>query len=261
MVVLGGQGLSVQGMGMTGAAVLAARAALFGGAGRVYLTTLDAEDTRPALTWDPGCPELMLRSAAALMASGVWRSAAVVCGCGGGSAVASHLPALLREAQTLVLDADALNAIAADSALQALLTARGHLPARTTVLTPHPLEAARLLQTDTATVMRDRLAATQALCDRFAAICVLKGSGSVIGQPGAAPWINHSGNAALATAGTGDVLAGLIGCALAASPATPSAFERVAQAVYTHGARADAAVARGARLLTATELAREPRGL
>ncbi len=260
VVVIGGQGLSVQGTGMTGAAVLAARAALFGGAGRVYLALLDAANTQQAVNWDPVCPELMLRTPAALMASDLWRSAAVVCGCGGGSAVTSHLPDLLRAAHTLVLDADALNAIAADGALQRLLSARGRLPEHITVLTPHPLEAARLLQTDTAAVMRDRLAATQALCDRFAAICVLKGSGSVIGQPGAAPWINHSGNAALATAGTGDVLAGLIGCALASAPAAGSAFERVAGAVYAHGARADAAVARGARLLTASELAHGPRG-
>jgi len=260
VVVIGGQGVSVQGTGMTGAAVLAARAALHGGAGRVYLALLDEPHAVPTLAWDPLCPELMLRTPAALRAGGLLGSAAVVCGCGGGTAVAPCLPTVLRDACTLVLDADALNAIAADPSLQAMLQARGPLPGHTTVLTPHPLEAARLLQTDTPTVMRDRLAAAQALSDRFAAICVLKGSGSVIAQPGAAPWINHSGNAALATAGTGDVLAGLIGCALASPTAAGAAFERVARAVHTHGARADAAVAGGRQLLTASELARATAG-
>ena len=110
----------------------------------------------------------------------------------------------------LVLDADALNAIAKDSHLQARLQERS-ASGWITVLTPHPLEAARLLGSDTATVMSDRLAAAQSLSDRFAAICVLKGSGSVISAPGRMPMINASGNAALATAGTGDVLAGMIG--------------------------------------------------
>jgi len=108
------------------------------------------------------------------------------------------------------------------------------------VLTPHPLEAARLLGTTTAAVMSNRLAAAQQLSQDFNAICVLKGSGSVICAPGQTPLINPSGNAALATAGTGDVLAGMIGSALAMERELPDlALQCVAQAVFQHGWLAD----------------------
>src|SRR5690606_35951404 len=119
---------------------------------------------------------------------------AVVCGCGGGEAVAALLPQVLAQARALVLDADALNAIAADAVLQTQLVARG-AAGQPTVLTPHPLEAARLLGCDTATVQADRLAGAQALAERFAAVVVLKGAGSVIAAPQSLPTINLSGNA------------------------------------------------------------------
>jgi hydroxyethylthiazole kinase-like uncharacterized protein yjeF len=170
----------------------------------------------------------------------------VVCGCGGGAAVAAVLPQVLREAQRLVLDADALNAIAADGALQRLLQARG--PA--TMLTPHPLEAARLLGTDTAAVQADRLAAAQALAGRFGCTVLLKGSGSVIAAPGHTPLVNPTGNALLATGGTGDVLAGLAGALLAR---TGDAFTAAAHACWLHGAAADAWPP--GRALTASRLA------
>ena len=239
VLVLGGQDIGVNGSGMTGAAILAARAALHGGAGRVYvgLLTSDAEPHSPA--WDPVCPELMFRQIDGLLQGDLLTQACVVCGCGGGSAVASVLPAVLARAQVLVLDADALNVIAADSQLQALVRHRG---ARgwTTVLTPHPLEAARLLGSSTAAVMADRLGAAQRLSQTMGAICVLKGSGSVICASGHTPLINPSGNAALATAGTGDVLAGLIGSALANLALSPDqALQRVAAAVFQHGCLAD----------------------
>ena len=94
-----------------------------------------------------------------------WRSApvdtlakaTVVAGCGGGAAIAQTLPRLLSTVGRLVLDADALNAIAADSGLVNLLVAR-QMRQRDTVLTPHPLEAARLLGTSTALVQADRVA-------------------------------------------------------------------------------------------------------
>jgi hydroxyethylthiazole kinase-like uncharacterized protein yjeF len=138
-----------------------------------------------------------------------------------------------------VLDADALNAIATDETLQQQLTQRARR-GWITVLTPHPLEAARLLGTDTARVMADRLLAASELAERFQAVCVLKGSGSVIAAPGSLPMINPTGNAALATAGTGDVLAGLVGAALAAPEITAhQAGQRVAAAVFQHGWLAD----------------------
>ena len=131
----------------------------------------------------------------------------------------------------LVLDADALNAIAQDSALKTRLLHRSAVGLET-VLTPHPLEAARLLDCSVEEVQRDRLASAQELAQNTQCVVVLKGSGTVIAAPGQTPGINPSGHPRLACAGTGDVLAGLLGAALArgllASPAAQ-------WAVYHHG--------------------------
>jgi hydroxyethylthiazole kinase-like uncharacterized protein yjeF len=159
---------------------------------------------------------------------------AVACGCGGGDAVAEVLRRAL-DARTLVLDADALNAIAADPQLQALLQARGRRKAPT-VLTPHPLEAARLLATDTASVQANRLDAARQLAQRYAGIVVLKGSGTVIASADGRVFINPTGNARLAIAGTGDVLAGMIAARLAAGE---DALQAATAAVFLHGAAAD----------------------
>ena len=262
VVVIGGA------PGMTGAALLAASAALHGGAGRVLVGLLDDG----SIAVDSAQPELMLRPVASLDL----RHSNVVCGCGGGDAVRQYLPAVLSTAALSVLDADALNAISADANLQLQLRQRAarHKP---TVLTPHPLEAARLLGCGTADVQADRLAAARQLADRFACCVVLKGSGSVIAAPGQVPQINPSGNALLATAGTGDVLAGLIGARLAglgkllaanaalgvdlemASDAVKAAppeavFAAVCAAVFHHGELADQWPA--GRALTASALAR-----
>lgn len=238
VLVLGGQGIAVQGAGMTGAAVLAARAALHAGAGRVFVGLLEGDASSPTC-WDPVCPELMFRRPQLLLEPGVLEAASVVCGCGGGASMAALLPRVLSAARMLVLDADALNAIANDTALQTLLGQR-HGRGWTTVLTPHPLEAARLLDTTTPAVMADRLKAAQTLADHFGALCVLKGSGSVLATPGEVPLINASGNAALATAGTGDVLAGMIGSAITPAGLSGAGVrDRVAAAVHEHGWLAD----------------------
>ena len=216
--------------GMAGAAVLAARAAHAAGAGRVHADLLD--DT--ALAHDLVRPELMFRPAD--RRASLPSQATVVAGCGGGDAIAAALPRLLAEAERLVLDADALNAVAREPSLQALLGARagrGHA----TVLTPHPLEAARLLACDTAAVQADRVAAARRLAERFACTVVLKGSGSIVATPGKAPSINPTGNAALATAGTGDVLAGWIGGLWAAQGLT--ATETAERGTWQHGEAAD----------------------
>ncbi|MGE5865817.1 MAG: NAD(P)H-hydrate dehydratase [Rhizobacter sp.] len=216
--------------GMAGAAILAARAAHAAGAGRVLVDLLD-----PAgLTHDPVRPELMLRAGARL--GDLPEQATVVAGCGGGDAIAAALPRLLGMAPRLVLDADALNAIAADSTLQALLAARAS-SGREAVLTPHPLEAARLLGSSAAAVQADRLSAARALVDRFGAVVVLKGSGSVVAAPARPPLINPTGNAALATAGTGDVLAGWVGGLWSASGT--GALEAARAGTWTHGEAAD----------------------
>lgn len=193
--------------GMSGAALLAARAALAAGAGRVYVELLDPD----AAMLDPARPELMLRRGWSSQADAAMLArSTVVCGCGGGDTVRAVLPRLLGTAGRLVLDADALNAIAVDASLRQLLKARRGR-GQASVLTPHPLEAARLLGRTAVEVQSDRLRAARELADIFAAVVVLKGSGTVIAAPGHAAHINSSGNAALATAGTGDVLAGWIG--------------------------------------------------
>jgi hydroxyethylthiazole kinase-like uncharacterized protein yjeF len=213
--------------GMAGAALLAASAALAAGTGRVFIAPLDA-GTVPL---DVLRPELMFRRPDTLDLAGM----TVVCGCGGGTAVGDVLQRVLETAAALVLDADALNVIAGDNALQGFLTVRTQSE-RPTILTPHPLEAARLLGVATGDVQGDRIAAANQLAARFGATVVLKGSGTVIAAPKEVPVINPSGNARLATAGTGDVLAGMTGAALAAGrPAMAAACE----AVWRHGDLAD----------------------
>jgi hydroxyethylthiazole kinase-like uncharacterized protein yjeF len=218
--------------GMSGAVRLAARAALAAGAGRVHLAALDPQ----AAGLDAAYPELLAPAPQALAeAATPLERATVVCGCGGGEAVRPLLPLVLSRAGRLLLDADALNALAADPALAPLAVARA-ARGRETVMTPHPLEAARLLSASTAEVQADRICAARTLSERYRATVVLKGSGSVIASPGEPPWINGSGNAALATAGTGDVLAGWIGGWWSQGLAAPDAARL---GVHAHGAAAD----------------------
>lgn len=222
--------------GMTGAALLAARGALAAGAGRVFVDLLG-----PGPEFDVVRPELMFRS-------GWWRSppatierTTVVCGCGGGDAVRDALPTLLGRAPRLVLDADALNAIAADDALRARLAARA-ARRQGTVLTPHPLEAARLLGVAAAQVQADRVGAAQRLAERDGTVVLLKGSGSVVAATDAVPTVNPTGNARLAGGGTGDVLAGFVGglWAQAASGDDAASGRRAAvAAAWLHGRAAD----------------------
>lgn len=224
--------------GMQGAAVLAALAALRSGAGRVYVRGLGE---MPALGLPP---ELMLSPPGGPEDPSILRRQTVVCGCGAGQAVADALPELLDHAGRLLLDADALNAIAGSPALQRRLrerTTRGDA----TVLTPHPLEAARLLGRGTPEVQRDRLASAAELVDRFGATVVLKGSGTIIAAPGRCPWINASGNAALAAPGTGDVLAGWIGGVWSQQDTEPAegAWFAARASVWLHGRAADRHVA------------------
>lgn len=229
--------------GMTGAARLAARAALGAGAGRVYVSLLDAG----AVLND--APELMARPQAWAGDAALVGASTVVCGCGGGAAVAATLPALLQHAPRLVLDADALNVIATDAGLQALLATRSGR----TVLTPHPLEAARLLGCTAAEVQADRLAAAQRLAERWHSVVVLKGSGSIVAAPGQLPRVNPTGNALLASPGTGDVLAGWLGGLWAQAPDDAAAVAQAA--VWQHGHAADRAAARGqTRPLLASDL-------
>lgn len=228
--------------GMSGAAVLAASAALHHGAGRVYTALLDAA----APAWVANRPELMLRSVHTLPLAQL----TVVAGCGGGDAIGKELPKILSTAPRLVIDADGLNAVAQDPMLRAQLrqrAARGYA----TVLTPHPLEAARLLVCDTAEVQQDRLQAAQTLAQQLQACIVLKGSGTVVTSPDEATALNPTGNGRLATGGTGDVLAGVIGARMAAGE---GAYAAACAGVWLHGYCADTWPAR--EPLTAGELAK-----
>jgi len=213
--------------GMTGAAMLAASAALHQGAGRVFVTLLDDS----GLSFNVQQPELMFRTMEQLDFSAL----TVVCGCGGGSSIQNMMAKLLLTSAQLVIDADAINALARDPSLQAMLLERSRCHA-VTVITPHPLEAARLLSLTAIQVQNDRLSAAHELVRRFACAVVLKGSGTVIASPGQCPVLNPSGNGRLATAGTGDVLAGMVGAHLATGL---TAFDAACQAVYVHGDRAD----------------------
>lgn len=224
--------------GMAGAALLAARAALASGAGRVFVSPLDdalapCDAQQPELMFRPqwwrGDPAMLARST-------------VVCGCGGGETVRDALPALMARCTRLLLDADALNAVAADETLRRRLQARA-ARGQVTVLTPHPLEAARLLGTDTAAVQADRLLAAHTLAQRLACVVLLKGSGSIMACPDSQPVINPTGNGLLASGGTGDVLAGWVGgfwAQLAASRGDAlSARQALQAATWLHGRAAD----------------------
>ena len=219
--------------GMTGAPLLAGRAALHAGAGKIWIGF--AANAHPAVDW--GQPELMLKGAADVLGGA---TDALVCGPGLGSGEAAQaLVARALEAPVpLVVDADALNAMSAEPALAARCAAR----TRPTLATPHPAEAARLLGTTTAAVQADRLGAAQAIAARLRAAVVLKGAGSVLAYPDGSWDINASGNPGLASAGTGDVLAGIAGALLAQGLEAKCALRL---AVCVHGAAADACVAEG----------------
>jgi len=147
------------------------------------------------------------------------------------------LPAVILHSARLVLDADALNAVATDADLRAALLVRGKA-GTPTVLTPHPLEAARLLGITAAAVQGQRQHSAQDLADQLSATVVLKGSGTVIATPGRTPGINPTGNARLGSAGSGDVLAGWLG-GLWSQAGSQQGFEAATASVWLHGHAAE----------------------
>ena len=217
--------------GMAGAPVLAARGALFAGAGRTFVAMID-----PGPAYDSVQPEIMFRLAEEFDFDG--RTLAIGPGMGGSATAMRLLAKALDGDSPLVIDADALTLIGASPDLLARLAQR----AGPAVLTPHPLEAARLLGTTAPLVQADRLAAARALAARAKATVILKGSGSVIAHPDGALLINPTGNAGLATAGSGDVLAGI--CAALLAQGWP-AWEAAAGSCWIHGTAADLLVAHG----------------
>jgi hydroxyethylthiazole kinase-like uncharacterized protein yjeF len=217
--------------GMAGAPVLSARGALYAGAGRVYVTALN---TPPG--YDSSQPEIMFRAAEDFDFFG--RTLVIGPGMGDSANAIRLLARALDSDSPLVIDADALNLIGASPDLQSRLAQRT-APA---VLTPHPLEGARLLGMTAAVVQSDRLEAAREMALRTNATVILKGSGTVIARPDGEALVNPTGNAGLATAGSGDVLAGICGALLAHGW---TGWEAAAAATWIHGAAADALVDEG----------------
>jgi NAD(P)H-hydrate epimerase len=217
--------------GMLGAAILCARGAVRGGAGLVRAclpAPLLAPFTIavPAATtlWRSGPPERWCQGVTAVVAGP---------GLGRGVLTRRMVKGLLRSAQVpLVLDADALNELAP---LRAPLRARAGA-----VLTPHPGEAARLLGVSTAEIQDDRSRFVAELARQSGNCVVLKGSGSLVCD-GERLFENTTGNPGMATGGTGDVLAGLIGALLAQGMAP---FDAACLGVHVHGRAGDLAAER-----------------
>ncbi len=213
--------------GMCGAALLAGRAALRMGAGRVYVGLLD----NAAPGFDPNALELMLRHPDETL--GLDLDVLVVGpGLGQGERAETLLGAALASDIPCVLDADALNLLAQSVDLRDACTRRK----ADTIITPHPAEAARLLGTSTRSIQDDRLAAARMLRERFNAHVVLKGNGSVLVALDGHWFINTSGNSGMASAGMGDVLSGILGALLGQGYSGEAALVLGA---HLHGAAAE----------------------
>jgi ADP-dependent NAD(P)H-hydrate dehydratase / NAD(P)H-hydrate epimerase len=243
--------------GMTGAAVLAARAALHIGPGKVYLGLFDKD--RPS--FDLLNPEIMVRDAKVLVKDDSMTAFAI--GMGMGETGAASLLALLSLDKPTVVDADALNVISTNPSIRGAFEAkkaensRGCLPF---VFTPHPGEAARLLSVSSAEVQADRPNAALELAAQFASVVVLKGAGSIIAHPDGRYVINTTGNSGMASGGMGDALSGMIAALMAMGLDT---WDAARLGVYLHGAAGDSALhhGMGPHGLTASEVIFEARTL
>ncbi|WP_166358448.1 NAD(P)H-hydrate dehydratase [Pseudomonas akapageensis] len=215
VLVIGGE------RGMGGAAVLSAESALRSGAGMVSLATR-SEHVAAALSRLPEVMAMGISSANQLMGL-VEQASVLVVGPGLGQASwgRSLLSVAANTGRPQVWDADALNLLADGAA---------RLPGGS-VITPHPGEAARLLGITPQQVQVDRAAAVQSLAQKYDAVCVLKGAGSLVADPTGSLALCDRGHPAMATAGLGDVLAGLIG-ALLAQGLPP--FEAACLGVWLH---------------------------
>jgi NAD(P)H-hydrate epimerase len=240
-----GRVLVIGGHAMAGAARLAGEAALRAGSGVVTVATSVAHvaaivGRRPELITLP----VMSAEALAPLLSAA-DAVAIGPGLGLDERAAGLLEAAVASGKPLIVDADALT----------LLSRR---PRRhgAWILTPHPGEAARLLGSDTAAVQRDRLGAAQAIGAKFDGVCVLKGAGTIVAAPPATPWICDRGNPGMATAGSGDVLTGIV-AALAAVGVVPA--RAAAAGVWIHAMAGDRAAGARPRGMIASDLIAELR--
>ena len=241
VLVIGG------GEGMAGAARLAGEGALRSGAGLVTLATHPVHAALVAAA----CPELICHAAAtAQELRTLIKSASVLLvgpGLGRSSWAQSLLATVLEVSQPLVIDADALNLLASAPVKRA-----------DQVLTPHPGEAGRLLQQDTAVIQGDRFAAARAITQQYGGTTVLKGAGTVIHTDEQLPVVCGAGNPGMATAGMGDVLAGVIAALIAQGMDTHAA---AMAGVCVHACAGDAAAVQGERGMLARDVIAELRGV
>lgn len=222
--------------GMIGAVILASRAAIVLGTGRVAISLLHESDRSSLL--DLAYPEIMNKT---VKENQEFANTYVIGpGLSDAEEAQNLLQRLLSESYDtpMVLDADALNLLAANSDLRHQLAKQRTNPDTCSgmVLTPHPQEAARLLNRDSKWVNANRIEASQKLSEEFNCVTVLKGSGTVISDRSSC-LINCTGGPALATAGSGDVLAGVIGAFMAQGI---SDFHAAATAVWLHGCSVEA---------------------
>lgn len=224
--------------GHIGAALLSARAALRMGAGTVTVELL----TPNAMMVDPVAPELMFSSTPLDFSR--FTAAVIGPGLGQSAAAKARLEAALASNIPLVVDADALNLIAVDKALLTTLLHR----TVATVLTPHEAEGARLLKVTPQIIQSDRVNAVRDIALQTGAITVLKGPGTLIAMRSSRTWLSPYATASLATAGSGDVLSGMIASFLGQRYDT---VESVLGAVMLHGYAGQERVAG----LTASEIA------
>ena len=212
--------------GMTGAALLAGRAALKLGAGKVYLGLL-----HEGMAVDPLNPELMLRHPDDALGQDL-DALVVGPGLGDSERAETLLGAALASDLPCVLDADALNLLSENPELRHACARR----TADTLITPHPAEAGRLLALSTADVQADRVKAARVLAENLNAHVALKGAGSILVARDGHWFVNTSGNPGLASAGTGDVLAGILGALLAQRYSGESSL---VLGTHLHGCAAD----------------------
>ncbi|WP_347986201.1 NAD(P)H-hydrate dehydratase [Methylomonas sp. AM2-LC] len=231
--------------GYTGAIRLAAEAALFSGAGLVSIATRASHSATLTLNR----PEIMCHAAEnhEQIQSLLQKASVVVIGPGLGqdSWAQTMLATVLEANKPTVIDADALNLLAKQP------SQRQHW-----ILTPHPGEAARLLNTSTTEVSADRYAAVSAIQQRFGGVCLLKGAGTLLADAEQIR-VGTTGNPGMASGGMGDVLSGVISGLLAQGL---SLAQAAGLGVYVHGQAADRLAQRyGDRGLLASELFPEVR--
>lgn len=216
--------------GMSGAVVLAATAAMYQGCGKVWA---GFNQTGLPFAVIPERPEIMLATAEQLCQRTDISAWAVGCGLGLHEESEHIITWALQHTQNqpLLLNADALTLLARSPTNRESAKKHGRL-----VLTPHPAEAARLLQATTADIQANRMESAKTISQTFNAVTVLKGHQSLVATPDGQVYTNFSGNAGLATAGSGDVLSGIIGSLLAQGFDTQ---EAVQAGVWLHGATAD----------------------